>query len=639
MIVVTFRALSPGAAYLSRIGKRLGRRMLLGGKSAAHQVVDGYLLRATKTGEDRAKVYAIDPATSFAFLRPHFPGNGQVLFLAAAQHLSRDALRPGSDLSALEYQRAHLGEGETPATLRKRWSPGFGYCVTYYSDATVAQNASAARNWIAADRACSVVRMGDTSTTDTFNSYNQLYITVFGRLGQRWLALGADTSAIPGTARQMQDCIIPDEAVKLFTGDTDAKLIESNNVIGESYRYSVPYQGAQVAAEGLVCEADETGAPVILYRDLIVGGGYVSQPSTSEAAAVGGHAGLFVARVRRPVIEAAIYPLEVVWQFGLSQLDNANPALVPALELESVVVSGAPVDAYTAHGVSDVAIAHAVSEAERTAAAPGDALGVTGLYATLFCAPRESDPPEAETRYATQLYRFEPNGAQSMTEIALTGPRLLGPQVRLFGKDGIAATTFALKDTSRGLVIDPGSVALVHIDLDGVVRPVDLGGWWPYTDYLHNPTTESAGHLLGADAKYAVDIGNGKVGVIARNALFEYVAGGNNRLRWSLIVVDAASGTFIEARGAIGDPDGPTGTDGETLSTAEWHLSVIQQETQEAPAVLLCRGPSRVVWLSADGGMTWKTLFFNEATDPQYFAGYPLYLGQPIAPAKFNTAL
>lgn len=59
-MTVRYRPLSPGAARLRDFAKRLGRKLLRSGGTVAHQVVDGYLLRATRRGEKDVTVVAID---------------------------------------------------------------------------------------------------------------------------------------------------------------------------------------------------------------------------------------------------------------------------------------------------------------------------------------------------------------------------------------------------------------------------------------------------------------------------------------------------------------------------------------------------------------------------------------------------
>lgn len=131
-MTVRFRPLVPGAAYLRDFAKRLGRKLLRGGGAVAHQVVDGYLLRATRRGDKDASVVAVDTPRYLAS-----PWWGQVTASGVAPFVTLDlpdAVSRLGDAPRADYPAVLLGfyaasgvvrAGAAPDDLRyARWMAG-----------------------------------------------------------------------------------------------------------------------------------------------------------------------------------------------------------------------------------------------------------------------------------------------------------------------------------------------------------------------------------------------------------------------------------------------------------------------------------------------------------------------------------
>jgi hypothetical protein len=80
-MAVIFRPLVAGAVYLKKNAERLGRKLLAGGSGAMHTIIDGYLLRGVKAG-DNAIVTAIDSQRFIAAAWwGHVPSSGIAAFI------------------------------------------------------------------------------------------------------------------------------------------------------------------------------------------------------------------------------------------------------------------------------------------------------------------------------------------------------------------------------------------------------------------------------------------------------------------------------------------------------------------------------------------------------------------------------
>ena len=188
---------------------------------------------------------------------------------------------------------------------------------------------------------------------------------------------------------------------------------------------------------------------------------------------------------------------------------------------------------------------------------------------------------------------------------------MLGPEVFMFGAEGIVATRFNVV----GGAMDQLSVRLIHVDSVGAVNTclMDTAGWYPFTDYLLNP---AAGGLFGQVNRWAVAIGNNRIAVVARNTT---AALSDTAIEYHLVIVDATTGAFVEARSSIG----PVAT-----VTPFVHLSVVTPEipatdtTLAVDAVLVYtvgNGHRR----STDGGRTWQPMFSGTF-------GAAVYLGNQL---------
>jgi hypothetical protein len=132
---------------------------------------------------------------------------------------------------------------------------------------------------------------------------------------------------------------------------------------------------------------------------------------------------------------------------------------------------------------------------------------------------------------------------------------------------------------------------------------------------------ENFGFTSDADGAVLFDIGNNHIGVLATEDQADTV-----EQRIQLVVIDAITGVFIEARGVVGTyaPD-------TRLNAAG---SCVQRDTETEPGVFLV-GVARYVtnerhqYVSNDGGWTWEIYRDN-------VSGTPYYLGNPSHRAIFG---
>lgn len=580
-----YRPLASGSAYLRRVAKRLASTVNDKG-GVRHEIHDGYLLRAVGS-RSSVTVTAIDPEALWLFLHQQTPPSGSLQRLLGVRQFDREQIAGNGPDTATEPASGN------PLT---RWAPGAGYASSIDMGALVLLTNVPTLPSVRPDR-ISGLTLGNTSDytigAATFDTRFQLYGQALDPMRARIVATGTDMTGEPIRAVDVQDWLLRESALQALLGDGRARM--QVRMVSSYPWYAVPIFGAQVAREAQI---ERTPGSGLSYADVVVAGAYASQ---NQSAPRDGLAGVFITRLRRPEpIPSAQYPLTEVWTWSLRADANPEPEFVPA----TVTPSGEDPRVH-AHGITGVAMSYSGDVDDDT----------TLLLAGLHCA--QGDVADPAVWVGLQLHRIARDGTLTTTTLRKTTDALhwqLGPEVELYGVNGVLAVEC---DVSGG-TIDQSGMKLCHVGTDGVMRETGLrsAGWRPFTQTIVNPTGKTAGAVWGQASVYAADIGNGKVGVLARDY---NVAADATAVTWTLVALDALTGSFIEARGMVADD--------AAVTQYSAHLSVLVPERLKAddtvaPAVLLCT-LGKKHRISRDGGMTW-TLLFDE------YVGFPIYLGNRL---------
>lgn len=607
-MAMRFKPLTVGGAALRRFAQRLADQLAQTGLGSASRVVDGYLLRAVKAGKD-VVVYVIDPVATWAFLHHGTISGAGTALLFAARAYNRGVLTPGVPPVVAEPVTVGAGTALLP------WQPGAGYASTIYGDAllSVANYPSVAivtPGTVAT--AILAAKTGASEPTFAGDKY-QLWVDVMHAEQGKWYAAGADTSEFVGKRSRLLDWFFPEAALASITGDSAARLYRRKP---SRFNYVIPVFGGQSATEALASPA----ASSLWYADPLCGGAYASQPTGADTAppisdpAYQGIAGTFISRWRRPDVPASnFYPLTHIRSTSRLLTVNPEPELVPAL----IDGGGTSPTAYAAHGVVGTALYYELSAEDAALPASGTgARGTAHLFSYVYCL-------QGGTYWkALQLQSMPPSGAISAATLYKSTDNIgfvLGQALRLFGVNGVYATSVPAAGT-LGTGVD-----FLHLGVDGVLRTTNLraSGWYAFCPYTAATGGFSTGSLWGQAPVYCADLGDNKVAVIARDYV---VPGAATAVTWSLVVLAADTGEFIESRGPVGSA--PTFTYLAYLSVITPERTVDEVTT---PAVLTCTlgGNHRV---STDGGRTWVILFTG-------FVGRPLYLGNQLKRLRFGESL
>lgn len=592
-----YRSAASGATQLRKVAKRLAAKL---GKAngAKVEVFDGYLLRAL--GSDSAIVVtALDPAALWLFLNHQTPPGGELQRLLGVCRFDRGGvLAPAPAPSTPEAPSAD--------NALTRWAPVVGYVGSVDTGALGLLPGTPAVPTLRHDR-IGTVTLGSSAGyvigAVSFATRFQLYGVALDPMRAKLVPPARDMNGTPISAAEQTDWVLPESGLQALLGDSHARLIPR---LASTYPwYSVPTFAAQTARDGWV----QTDAPSpAWYADVVLAGAYVAQDQASPRLGV---AGVFLARVRRPtVLPGANYPLTAVWSRPLPLTGNTDAEFVPAV----VTPSGEDPRRH-AHGITGVGLAYSA----------GDGTTDTSLLvAGVHCMQGDVASP---TRWVgLQAHTVSLDGVRTSITLRKTTAATqwhVGHEVALFGVNGVGVVEMGV----AGGVIDQASARLWHVGTDRGMRETGLyaAGWYPFTDYLLNPTDPTSGALFGQVTRPWCALGDGKVAVLARNYTVPADAAA---VTWTLVVLDQTTGAFIEARGTVA-------TDASTVSSRAF-LSVIVPEHRKAdgtvvPAVLLGALGSKTR-ISRDGGLTWTLLFDG-------YVGLPVYLGNRLHPVALEQNL
>lgn len=612
-MAVVFRPLSAGAVKYKQFADRLARTAARSGGGT--QVIDGFLLRAVRAGEN-VVVYAIDPEAVWAFLHHGtLSGFGTHLKLAA-RALNRDVVAPGASLADVTPVAKAAGTTLLPYSAGEGSYPAIDLAALLI----VATAVTVPHVYPDSVTTCVLARSSNNAQATFATDKFQLWTDKLGQTRTKWYAPGADTSEFVGYYERVQAFLLPENGLATVLADADARLFTRQ---ASRYKYSIPSFAAQQARNGVASPTDTS-----LWRaDPIVAGAYVSQPTGSDAPgwdeatdpARYGIAGVFIARFRRPEVPSgAQYTVPPLHSFSRLMTDNPETELVPLL------IDVGDVNRYATHGVAGTGMCYTQTVGEQ--ADPADGLGARGtahLFSVVHC------DQAGVVWNGVQLCSVDPLGASSAATLyKSTAARghLVGPEVSLFDTAGIVGVAF---DIAAG-AMNQTSVDLVHMGVDGVLRTSDLRthGWYCFTQFVLNPVGAFAASVFGQASLYAADIGDDKVAVLARDYV---VPGAASTVDWTLVVVRGSTGAFIEARGLVG---------AAFTVTSQAHIVVVSPESTvdaglpsevTTPAVLLC-ALDTTHRLSTDGGVTWTTLFTG-------FTGAPLYMGNQLHRVAFGETI
>ena len=606
-MAMLFKPLSAGGVAMRGYAARLAAQVERAGSGGASRIIQGYLLRAVRSGPN-VIVYVIDPAALWAFLHhASIPGVGTAL-LFGARAFNRSILAP--DVTPVVESPIALNAD----TALLPWQPGAGYANTIYGDAL-----SLIANYpsipIAGPQAVSTAvlaaKTGSAEPSFTGDKY-QLWVDVMHQEPGKWYAPGSDTSEFVGKRSRLLDWFFPEAALASITGDSGARLYRRKP---SRFDYEIPVFGAQSATEALASSDDQS----LWYCDPVCGGAYASQANGTDVAPpisdppYQGVAGTFISRWRRPEVPASnYYALTHISSIHRKMTDNPEPELVPAL----IDGGGEEPTQYAAHGIVGIALLYELSEED--AAQPPDGLGARGtvhLFSYAYCL-------QGGTFWkAIQLQSMQSDGSATAATLYKSTDNVgfvLGHAVKLFGVEGVYATSVPASGT-RGTDVD-----LVHLGIDGQMRTTGLraAGWYAFCPYTvaGGAGGFSTGSLWGQAPVYCVDIGDNKVAVLARNYV---VASGDATVTWSLVILAADTGAFVEARGLVGSAS--------TITYLAYIAVITPERTvgdKTTPAVLICTlGTTHR--LSTDGGRTWVPVFAGPV-------GYPLYLGNQLRKIRYG---
>lgn len=603
-MALIFRPASAAAAKHKGFADKLGATLRATGGSIMSRVYEGFLFRAVRASPNIV-VYAIDPAAVWAFL--HFDNVhalGTELILGS-RALTRDLLRPAAT-AAFDVTP------QNDSTALAPYQPGLGYYGSLDTGALSIKTNLASVALTTNETVSTSVLAGSTNLVEApYSARFQVWADVFGVRGPKFYKAGDDLSSATAYYHRLYDFLFSETALASITGVSDARLYTRYL---SRFTYAIPYFGAQSTAEGFASPT----ATSAWYSDPLVAGAYVSQPAgaapplpPSDPAWLG-TAGTFIVRLRRPEAPTGnFYPLSSVGHLIRPMSANPEPELVPGTIVDGGVTKRAE------HGVSGVALCYTLSPTDR--AAPPDGLGARGtvhLFSHVYC------KQGAVLWNAVQLQSLLPGGGASVSTLYKGSSGVyfcLGKPVTMFGVQGVYATR-------AGVVGSPASqnnAELVHLGVDGVIRATNLAasGWYTFVPSLAATLSVQAGSVFGQAPTYCADIGDNLIAVVAKNT-----TGDSGSATWSVVVVAADTGEFVEARGVLG-----------SLSMPSYlvYLSVVTPQTTEGgittPAVLAA-GLGHNHYLSRDGGATWAPMFSG-------YIGHPLYLGNQLHDVTYGLTL
>lgn len=596
MIGFVFRPMASGAVALRGIARRLANR--LRGRGVKTEIHDGYLLRAQGTGKS-VIVTAIDPPALWLFLHHQTPPGGNLERLMGVRCLDRDAIR--GDGPATPWQP------ETDNVLL-RWAPGAGYYGSLDTGAlgilineVTIPSVRPEQVEVVTRNVSGEMNVGDVAWDMRFQLFVQSLTPQVGTY-----RAGQSTSGRTILRRDLRDVLLPETKLRTLLGDSQAQMVLRGSFSGAGV---IPAFAAQVARNvAVVVEGDS--APY--YSDVVIAGAYVSQSQSQQYQP---RAGLFFARLRRPAsISATTYPLTAVSVVAQLATDNPEPELAPG----TYVYPDTSEIAYHYHGVNAVGMAYQppttrVTDGVVTEDDPDKAM----LLAAVFCTGEDGHEWVA-------LQAIIATGIDEVDKLTLrkTTERVgwhMGPELRMFGVHGMLVI--------EGTVGASPELALWHVGVDGVMRETGLhgAGWKPLT-HAHADVGMAVtnGNVWGQSSIYAADLGNGQVGVLARDTA---VDASGTPTEWTLVVLNAETGAFVEARGALPSAD--------RYYFYSLHLAVLEQQQATAsgirPAVLLATNLGKH-YLSRDGGQIWTLAFTG-------YEGYPLYVGNQLHAVKVGEGL
>lgn len=604
-----FRPTAGMAVQHKKFAARMARSLAASGGTSTHKLFDGYIFRATRSG-DNTVVVALDVEAVWAFLHWDVLPGEATQFFSGMRALTRQRLAPRTP----DPDNPLVPKPRTDTLAR--WLPNASAYLTFDTNALQVVSNMQSVPRVTAEGVTAALQLATSDNNEFTSDRYQVVVSSLPYIA-RFYAVDADPTMATVRERNARDVFFSESALVSVTGDTNAKLQPRK---ASRYNYSVPTFGAQVGAD---CFASRVEGGLD-YDDVVLGGAYVSQANSSNDLilpedpdpAREGVAGVWLVRLRRfPVPfdpDVLIQPTSLVWSFKQLMTNNPEPTLRPT----TYTASGHSVR--VEHAVEGVAIA-----AQRVFTPPitqdgSGAKGWVALFYTTRCAEGEAVPPMWR---ALQVTKVLAGGTATTVTVRVSTDdthNMLGPELRMFGAEGIAATQFAVV----GGVMDQTTVRLIHVSADGVQTDTDIHteGWFPFTDYLLN---QAAGSLFGQAARWAVSIGNDKVAVIARNthALPEAVS-----MEWHLVIVKASTGEFLETRGPIGVA--------VTVNPFA-HLSVVTPEVVRGEAtvdaVLTCSlGNGHKI--STNGGRTWEDLFSGTF-------GVAVYLGNQLHPITIEQTL
>lgn len=605
-MALVFRPLVSAATKHRKVAQRLASRIEAAGASGGQILFDGYLFKASRAGTDTV-VYVLDPEAVWVFFHHDTVPSVGTFIRLGARLLDRGRLLPGAPFEI----DAPVAFGAGTALLP--YSPGQGYYTTIDLGALFLRVNFPSVPFTQAERAGSCVLAATSGniearfSTDRFQLWGDV---VANQSSPKLYSPGADTSNFAATNLRLLSWLVPEAGLATLLGDSDARYYTRQM---SRYTYEIPIFGAQCCREGYGSwEEDATR-----WGEVIIGGAYVSQPTSVDSPAPSpasdparlGIAGVFIAKLLRPAVPPSnSYVLAPTAAFSLLMTANPEPELQPVLGTFSGV------NRYEAHGVSGAAMCFTLNPDAGDPPDGGGSRGQVYLFYTCHC------NKGGVTWTGVQLRTMPSTGVGTTTTLykgsTATGHQL-GPDVPAYGVDGVFGATFSISAGRQ----DQTTTDLVHYGVDGTIRVTGLraAGWYPFTQDTIALVDSTVGTIFGQSSHFAAAIGNGRVAIIARDYV---VPVGSPTINWSMVVIDQATGAFIEVRGAIGTA---------IPLTHHAHIAVVTPETDQDPAVLVSAlGPNHYV--STDGGFTWIQVFDN-------FIGKPLYLGNQLHEIRFAESL